>query len=177
MFYLRVFEPFGCFIIEFSGISMLVISLLHLTFVQFRVPLDEVGRDSMISTFYMPRLASEQGQISPCPHMVLARWLMEAHQLSKSCNLPQKEHHHHSQARFFEKCTFCPLKNEYEIKNTKFFSSNSCTFYLDTHRNICPVGNFICGNGRGDIFIFEMENLKYEEAILFCEKKNYFLCW
>ena len=57
-----------------------------------------------------------------------------------------------------------------------FFSTNSYAFSIDTDRNECPVGNFICGDGGGRS-IFVMENLKYEEAILFCENKNYSLCW
>ena len=58
----------------------------------------------------------------------------------------------------------------------KFFSANSCTFFLDTDRNVCPFGNFICGDRDGNNFSFEMGKLKYEEAILFCQKKNYSLC-
>ena len=57
----------------------------------------------------------------------------------------------------------------------KFFSTNSCAFFLDTDSNECPVGNFICGDGGGKL-IFVTENLKYEEAVLFCETKSYSLC-
>ena len=57
----------------------------------------------------------------------------------------------------------------------KFLSTYSWAFSIDTESNDCHVGNFICGDDGGR-FIFEMENLKYEEAFSFCEKKNYSLC-
>ena len=63
-----------------------------------------------------------------------------------------------------------------KTETMKFFSANSCTFFLDTDRNVCPFGNFICGDRDGNNFSFEMGKLKYEEAILFCQKKNLSLC-
>ena len=34
-------------------------------------------------------------------------------------------------------------------KNFLFFSSNSCSFYLDPEQRNCPIGNFICGESSG----------------------------
>ena len=48
------------------------------------------------------------------------------------------------------------IKRPLISKKILFFSSNSCSFYLDPERRNCPIGNFICGESdgtRGSIYV------------------------
>ena len=63
-----------------------------------------------------------------------------------------------------------PSTRRKKRENFLFFSTNSCTFYLNTYKNQCPIGNFICV--KPNRFSFKNERLTYEEANLYCEMKN-----
>ena len=52
-------------------------------------------------------------------------------------------------------------------KNFLFFSSNSCSFYLDPEQRNCPIGNFICGENSGTRGLITVYALSHKDMIPF----------